>query len=100
MRHEPIAARGEARSAGASAQVMAKEGTNVSLVSSRSWPVQVAKMVRDYGFIVTVIAAALLIAPAAMVWVMAGFALVNVGFLFASIAQTGRAAWRSGPPAR
>lgn len=79
--------------------VMAKEGTNVSLVRSRSVPVLIAKMARDYGFIVTVIPATILVAPAAMVWVMAGFTLVNAGFLLASIAQAARAAWRSGPAA-
>lgn len=80
--------------------VMAKEGTNTSLITSRSLPVQLVKVVRDYGFIVTVIAVVLLIAPPAMVWVMAGFSLVNGGFLLASIAQAARTAWRSGPTAR
>ncbi|GAA3348741.1 hypothetical protein GCM10020358_68350 [Amorphoplanes nipponensis] len=78
--------------------VMAKEGANVSLVTSRSLPVLIVKLVRDYGFIVTVIAATIAIAPSAMVWVMAGFTLVNCGFLAASIGLTARAAWRSGPP--
>lgn len=77
--------------------VMAKEGTNVSLVASRSMPVQVIKLVRDYGFIVTVIAATIVVAPSAMVWVMAGFTVVNCAFLLASIVFTARVAWRSGP---
>jgi phosphatidylglycerophosphate synthase len=80
--------------------VMAREGTNVSLVTSRSLLVQIVKLVRDYGFIVTAISATILVAPAAMVWVMAGFTLVNGGFLLASIALTARVAWRSGASGR
>lgn len=76
--------------------VMAKEGTNVSLVTSRTLPVQILKLVRDYGFVVTVIAATMLLAPAAMVWVMVGFTLVNGVFLLSSIAQTARAAGSTG----
>lgn len=40
---------------------------------------QIIKLVRDYGFIVTVIAATMTIAPTTMVWVTAGFTLINCG---------------------
>lgn len=79
--------------------VMAKEGTNVSLITSRSFPVLALKLVRDYGFIVTVIAATILIAPSTMMWIMVGFVVVNGGFLMASIGQAARTAWRSSTPA-
>jgi phosphatidylglycerophosphate synthase len=76
--------------------VMAKEGRNESLIASKSLAVSVVKMVRDYGFIVTVIAVVLAARPAVMMWVMVLFSLVNVGFLAASIARAAAAAWRAG----
>lgn len=77
--------------------VMAKEGTNDSLVTSRSAAVQTVKMVRDYGFILTVIAVCVAVQPAAMVWVMVSFTVVNAGFLMASIVRAAVTAWRAGP---
>jgi phosphatidylglycerophosphate synthase len=78
--------------------VMAKEGTNTSLITSGSLPVRLVKLIRDYGFMITVIAAAVAVRPAAMVWVMTFFAVVNCSFLLASIGQTSRAGLR-GPAA-
>lgn len=74
--------------------VMAKEGTNTSLIPSRSLVVRLVKMIRDYGAVVTVIAAVIALRPAAMVWVMMLFSLVNGGFLLASITTAGRASLR------
>jgi phosphatidylglycerophosphate synthase len=74
--------------------VMAKEGTNQSLITSGSFAVRIVKLIRDYGFMVTLIAAVLAIRPAAMVWVMVFFSLVNTGFLLASIAQSSRVSLR------
>jgi phosphatidylglycerophosphate synthase len=74
--------------------VMAKEGTNVSLMSSASLMVRLVKLARDYSAMVTLIGATIAVRPAAMVWVMALFCVVNGGFLLASIAQAGRASWR------
>lgn len=59
---------------------MAKEGTNDGLITSRSAVVQAVKIVRDYGFIVTVIAACIAVRPAAVVWVMVLFTVVNTVF--------------------
>ena len=80
--------------------VMAKDGANVSLIRSRSVLARTVKLARDYGFIVTMIAAVLAAAPAAMVWLMASFTILNTGFLLASIVQTARASWTSEPTVR
>jgi phosphatidylglycerophosphate synthase len=74
--------------------VMAKEGTNVSLMASTSPAVRAVKLIRDYGFMLTVVAGALVIHASAMVWVMVLFAGVNGGFLLASIVQAARASVR------
>ena len=73
--------------------VMAKEDDGVSLVRSASLPIRLLKLVRDYGFVITVIALALL-RPEAMVVVMLGFGAVNALFLLASIAANARRSLR------
>ena len=73
--------------------VMAKEDTSVSLVTSTGLVVRLVKLVRDYGFIVIVIALALLW-PAAMAAVMLFFGMVNALFLLASIAAASRVTLR------
>lgn len=73
--------------------VMAKDDTSVSLVTSASLAVRLIKLVRDYSFIVIVIALALLWAEA-MAAVMLFFGAVNALFLLASIAAAARAALR------
>lgn len=72
--------------------VMARQGTNSSLLSATGWPVQVVKLIRDYGFTLTVIAVVIAAAPGQLMWLMAGFTLVNGGFLAASIIQSARSA--------
>jgi phosphatidylglycerophosphate synthase len=72
--------------------VMARHGTNTSLLASVGWPVQAVKLTRDYGFVLTVIAGTLAVAPDRMMWLLAGFTLINGGFLAASIIQSTRAA--------
>jgi phosphatidylglycerophosphate synthase len=74
--------------------VMAKEGTNESLVASSSLPVRVVKLVRDYGAMLFLICLVLAVWPAGMIWVMVLFSLVNCLFLVASIAAAGRASLR------
>ena len=69
--------------------VMAKEDSSVSLVKNGSLPVRLIKLVRDYGFIVIVIALAL-IWPETMAGVMLFFGAVNGLFLLASIAAAAR----------
>lgn len=72
---------------------MAKENDGVSLVKSGSIVVRLIKLVRDYGFIITVIALALL-RPELMAAVMLFFGAVNALFLLASIASNARASLR------
>lgn len=76
--------------------VMAKEGTNTSLVTSRSLAVQLVKLVRDYGAVLTVFGLVIAFLPAYTVWLLAAFAAVNGLFLLASIAQAARASLRPG----
>lgn len=57
-----------------------------SMVPSRSLPVRVVKLVRDPGAVFFVAALILMFAPALMVWFLVAFAVVNGGFLLASIA--------------
>lgn len=71
--------------------VMARHGTNTSLLSSTRWPVQAVKLTRDYGFVLTVIAGALAVAPGQLMWLLGGFTAINGGFLAASIVQSTRA---------
>lgn len=74
--------------------VMAKEGTNASLVTSQSAPVRVVKLIRDYGAMVTLICLVLAVVPAWTVWVVVLFTAVNGLFLLASIATAARASLR------
>jgi phosphatidylglycerophosphate synthase len=74
--------------------VMAKDGTNVSLVSSGSPVVRLVKLVRDYPFMVTVIAGVIAVHPPSMVWVMVFFSAVNVLFLAVSVGQSARTSLR------
>jgi phosphatidylglycerophosphate synthase len=73
--------------------VMAKDDASVSMVRSTSLAVRLVKLVRDYGFVITVIALALLV-PELMWVVMLGFGAVNALFLLASIATGARASLR------
>jgi hypothetical protein len=75
--------------------VMAKEGTNQSLVTSRSLVVRLVKLIRDYGAMVALIGLVLAFLPSWMVWVMVLFTAVNCLFLLASIAQAARASLRA-----
>lgn len=63
-----------------------------SLVPTRSPAVRLAKVIRDPGAVFFVAGIILLAAPAATVWFVAAFTVVNGGFLLASI---GFAAYRS-----
>lgn len=76
--------------------VMAKEGTGSSLVASTSVLVRLIKLVRDYSFMVTLIAGVVAIHPQSMVWLLSFFAVVNGAFLAASVAKDGVTAWRTG----
>jgi len=72
--------------------VMARDGANMSLMPSGSLPIRLIKMVRDHGFKVTVIAVAAAAGPGPMIWLIAGYTVLNCGFLLASIARSARPA--------
>jgi phosphatidylglycerophosphate synthase len=76
--------------------VMAREGTNTSLLTSTARPVQVVKLTRDYGFVITLISSMIAVAPEHMMWLIAGFTVINGGFLASSIIQSTRTALPSG----
>jgi len=63
-----------------------------SMVPSQSLVVRVAKLIRDPGAVFFVAGLILLTAPAATVWFIAVFTVVNGGFLLASIAFAARRA--------
>jgi phosphatidylglycerophosphate synthase len=75
--------------------VMAKEGTNTSLVLSESAAVRLIKLTRDYGFMITMIGFVIAVNPAWMVFLVYAFTAVNVSFLVASIVQATAASHRS-----
>ena len=64
------------------------------MVTSRSLPVRVAKLVRDYGAVIALAGVVLTVAPQLTIWVIGAFTLINGAFLAASIAFSGRAALR------
>ncbi|MEU4155831.1 CDP-alcohol phosphatidyltransferase family protein [Actinoplanes sp. NPDC026670] len=72
--------------------VMQSGAQAASMVTSTSFPVRAAKLVRDYGAVIALAGVVLTIAPQWAVWFVALFTLINGGFLAASIAFTGRAA--------
>jgi phosphatidylglycerophosphate synthase len=65
-----------------------------SMVPSRSLPVRLAKLVRDYGAVIALAGLVLTVAPAWTVWLVVAFTVVNGGFLLASIAFSARATLR------
>jgi phosphatidylglycerophosphate synthase len=74
--------------------VMQAGPSGASMVTSRSTPVRLIKLVRDYGAVVFVAGAVLTIAPQWTIWVIGIFTLINAAFLAASIAFAGREALR------
>lgn len=77
--------------------MMARDGRNVSLLPSRSWPVELVKLVRDYPVMLTVIAVTIAVRPAGLMWIMIFFTVVNLGFLAASIALAAWTSWHGQP---
>jgi phosphatidylglycerophosphate synthase len=63
-----------------------------SMVTSRSLPVRLVKLVRDYGAVIAVAGLVLTVAPHWTVWLIGVFTLINSAFLAASIVFSGRAA--------
>jgi phosphatidylglycerophosphate synthase len=56
-----------------------------SLLTSRSLPVRLVKLSRDYGAMITLMGLGIALIPRYLVWVMVAFTVVNVVFLIASI---------------
>jgi phosphatidylglycerophosphate synthase len=63
-----------------------------SMVTSRSTPVRLVKLVRDYGAVIALAGVVLTVAPQWSIFVVGAFTLINGAFLAASIAFSGRAA--------
>jgi phosphatidylglycerophosphate synthase len=74
--------------------VMQSGGSGASMVTSRSLPVRVVKLVRDYGAVIFLAGLVLTVAPQLTIWVVGLFTLVNGAFLAASIAFAGRESLR------
>ena len=74
--------------------VMQQGDAAASLVVSTSPVIRTVKLIRDYGFVVTVVALVLAFAPAGAVWLQVAFTVVNGLFLLASIAAAARASLR------
>ena len=65
-----------------------------SMVTSRSLPVRLIKLVRDYGALIALSGLVLTVAPQWTIWYVGLFTLVNAAFLAASVIFSGRAALR------
>jgi phosphatidylglycerophosphate synthase len=65
-----------------------------SMVPSRSLPVRVIKLIRDYGALIALAGLVLAVAPGWTVWLIVAFTVVNGGFLLASVAFSARASLR------
>ena len=66
-----------------------------SMVTSRSLPVRLVKLVRDYGAVVALAGLVLTLVPQWTVWFVGLFTLVNAAFLAASVLFAGRESLRS-----
>jgi phosphatidylglycerophosphate synthase len=71
--------------------VLATGANAASLVSSTSMPVQLVKLIRDYGAVTLFCGLVLTARPSGAVWLMAAFTVVNGGFLLVSVAASARA---------
>ena len=74
--------------------VMQTGSQAASMVTSRSLPVRVVKLARDYGAVIALAGVVLTVAPQWTIWVIGAFTLINGAFLAASIAFAGRQSLR------
>ncbi|MBM2616994.1 CDP-alcohol phosphatidyltransferase family protein [Actinoplanes sp. LDG1-06] len=63
-----------------------------SMVTSRSLPVRLVKLVRDYGAVIALAGLVLTVAPQWTIWFIGLFTLVNAAFLAASVMFSAREA--------
>lgn len=74
--------------------VLASGDSHDSLISNESLPIRLAKLIRDYSFIIVLVGLALAVWPESMVGIMLFFAAVNGLFLLVSIVVAARKALR------
>ncbi len=74
--------------------VMQSGPNSASMMPSRSWPVRVVKLVRDYGAVILLAGLVLTFAPQWTIAVLWAFTVVNGLFLLASIAFSARSSLR------
>jgi phosphatidylglycerophosphate synthase len=74
--------------------VMQSGDQAASMVTSRSLPVRMVKLIRDYGAVIALAGLVLLIAPQWTIWFIGLFTLVNAAFLAASVLFSAREALR------
>ncbi|SNY58285.1 CDP-alcohol phosphatidyltransferase family protein [Paractinoplanes atraurantiacus] len=74
--------------------VMQSGAQAASMVTSRSLPVRVVKLVRDYGAVIALAGVVLAVAPQWTIWFIGLFTLVNAAFLAASVVFSAREALR------
>ncbi|WP_239132889.1 CDP-alcohol phosphatidyltransferase family protein [Paractinoplanes durhamensis] len=65
-----------------------------SMVTSRSMPIRLVKLVRDYGAVIALAGLVLIVAPQWTIWFIGLFTCVNAAFLAASVVFAARAALR------
>ena len=65
-----------------------------SMLTSRSLPIRLVKLVRDYGAVIALAGLVLIVAPQWTIWFIGLFTLVNAGFLAASVMFSARSALR------
>jgi phosphatidylglycerophosphate synthase len=69
-------------------------GEAPSLIASRSWPIRIVKLLRDYGALVLAAGLIVVFVPSWLVWYLASLTAINSLFLLASIVQAARRALR------
>ncbi|WP_250000389.1 CDP-alcohol phosphatidyltransferase family protein [Actinoplanes sp. M2I2] len=74
--------------------VMQSGDKAASMVTSRSLPVRLVKLVRDYGAVIALAGLVITVAPQWTIWFIGVFTLVNAAFLAASVMFSAREALR------
>ncbi|ADD43819.1 CDP-alcohol phosphatidyltransferase family protein [Stackebrandtia nassauensis] len=68
--------------------VLDKGGEDVSLISSESLPILLAKAIRDYGTVITAVCLLVAVWPSGMLWFVLFYAALNGLYLLVLIART------------
>jgi phosphatidylglycerophosphate synthase len=75
--------------------VLQSSDKGASMITSRSMPIRVLKLVRDYGAVIALAGVVLTVAPQWTIWLIGLFTLVNAAFLAASVLFSAREALRA-----